>query len=486
MWTAIAMTLTLGQVEQPLTPADAISAAHADLSRLPVELRPFVRYASLYNVAPSKRASTLAVLAGHANSLSREPDLTRPVSIVGGQLARMVLKDYRWDRATWERFSDPYFSVTIETEIVDAVPWAGGIWPGDGKFYNAGSFTVERRRKTKQQAQALAPWLTETEEARQKLADVVLWTQSKAPVVRLDWLVNQTATAGDGRFYYDMLGIKSEKDYAKLIGSDVKAADDFGALYREATAISSVTLHARAFVFTRSLGGWHYRSLDFSDNKDERNPLRVLGREIEKKVQAVEAFGHLPNGLFAVGIFNEKGEAQATAPDNIASDHSSRSNDRRVHAGVSCFRCHAQGGLQDIDGWVGTLLRAPLDLKSPDYDKARQLRREYARNLQGTIDQGREIYEKAVKEASGLSSKEYAAGLADLFEGYEDARVDMARAASDLGTTPAKFKAAMEARLRSGSLDTVLAPLLVGRVIPVRIWESSVAEAHAILRGHLP
>lgn len=486
MWLSLVTMLTLGQAEAaPLTPADAISAAHADLSRLPAELRPSVRYLSAYNLPGVKRAKTFAVLAGHVNSLSREPDLTRPVALAGG-LVRIVLKDYRWDRATWEKLTDPYFTVAIEQEVVEVIPWTGGVWPGDGKFYAANTFQVERRRKTKQQTQALAPWLTETDEARRKLADVVLWTQSKAPVVRADWFTNQTATAADGRLYYEMLGIKTEKDYAKIIGSDVKAAEDFGALYREATAISSVTLHARAFVFTRSLGGWHYRSLDFSDNKDERNPLRVLGRDIEKKVQAVEAFGHLPNGLFATGIFNAEGQAQATAPDNIASDHSSRSNDRRVHTGISCVRCHSNGGLQDIDGWVAGLLKAPLDLKSPDYDKSRQLRREYARNLQGTIDQGREIYERAIKEASGLSSKEYAAGLAELFEGYEDARVDLARAAADLGTTPAKFRAAMEARLRAGTLDTVLAPLLVGRSIPVRIFEDAVADAHAILRGYIP
>lgn len=430
-----------------------------------MELRPHIRYLSLYNVAAGQdRTKMYQVVAGWCNALSREPDITKPAYL--GAVIRVNLLDYRWDAATWDKIADPYFTTEIETPY--------------GWYDRYGRLVKQQVVKER----ALAPWLTETDRHREMLSEVVAWTQSKAPICRADYWLNNTATAADGRFYYQYLGVKNDRDFAKLVGSDVKASEDFGAVWRESVAFSPVTLHARAFAFTRSLGGYDYRSYDFSDNKDGKNPLRVLGKDIEKEAEAIERFAHLANGMFAVGIFNAKGDAVATAPDTIASDHTSRSNDRRVHNGISCFRCHTNGGLQDVDGWVTNLLRGPLELRSPDYERARQLRREYARDLQRVINDGRRVYEESVKEASGLSSKEYAAALAAAFEGYEDARVDLKRAAADLGVTEATWKAALEQSAAAGQLNTVLAPMLVGRTLPVRIWADHVAEAHAIVRGH--
>lgn len=460
LWAVVA-SLAVGQV--PDTPASALAAVHADLRRLPPEIRPSIRYLSLYNVPAKDRTKLYQVVRGWVNHLSREPDITAPAYL--GTVIRVNLLDYGWDAKVWDKIADPYFSVEVET------PW--GVYDRYGRFTQT---KVVRSR-------ALAPWLTETEEQRHQLAEVVAWMQSKSPMIRADFFINQTATAADGRLYYQFLKVTSDLEFSKLVGSDIKASEDFGAIWRESVAFSPVTLHARAFAFTRSLGGYDYRSYDFSENRDGRNPLRVLGKDIEKEAEAVERFAHLANGLFAVGIFNGKGEAVATAPDTIASDHSSRSNDRRVHAGISCFRCHTEGGLQDVDGWVAALLKGPLDLRSPDYERARQLRREYARSLGKVIEDGRRVYEGSVKEATGLTSKEYSAALAWAFESYEDARVDLKRAAADLGVTTERWKAALEQSAKAGSLNTVLAPLLVGRDLPVRIWSDHLGEAHAILRG---
>jgi hypothetical protein len=465
--TAVAL-LAIGQT----APADALASAHLALSRMPADVRPHVRMLSGYNLTDAEWSRLLPVLNGHVNSLSREPDITR-VRVVGARLAAVNLLDYGWDAATWDTIADPFFTALITRDV--NIYWRGGLV--NGRWYAAGNYVQAQTER------ALAPWLTETPESRRQLSEVVSWTQSKSPIVRADYFLNQTATAADGRLYYRFLGVANAKDFARAVGSDVDASERFGAVWREAVAFSPVTLHARAFAFTRSLGGYDLRSYDFADNKDGKNPLRVLGKDIEKEAEAVERFAHLANGMWATGIFNGKGEAVATAPDNIASDHTSRSNDKRVHAGISCFRCHADGGLQDVDGWVSSLLRGPLDLRSPDYAKARQLRREYARSLQKVIDDGRRVYEVSVKEATGLGSKEYAAGLAWAFEGYEDARVDLRRSAADLGVTVERWKSALEKAAAAGAGNTVLTPLLVGRELPVRIWADHVAEAHEIVRA---
>jgi hypothetical protein len=306
--------------------------------------------------------------------------------------------------------------------------------------------------------------------------------------VRHDWFVNQTsAAAGRDPSYYDFLGIKSEKDYQNVIGADVKLAEKLLLVQREAIGVSGVTLHARGIVRLNTIIGGYWRTLDFKDNKDKKNPLRILGKEIESKIDAVEAYGHLPNGLWAMGAFGGDGAIQKSVPDDIASDGLSRSNDRRIHPAASCIRCHQNGGLQDIDGWAKNLLTAPFDVLSPDYDVARKLRREYLRGLEARLASDRAIYEGAIKAATGLDSKAYSAAFSSVWEAYEDAKLGINETAAELGTTPAKWRAALEAKVKVNQGDTVLSVLLLENPrlnrIPRVIWEDLFGEANLTLRG---
>lgn len=487
MW-RLACVLALGQTPPPLSPADAVAQAHADAARLPAELRVHVRYLSLYNLRPAERPRAIQVLAGHVNGLSRESDLTPPAIVAStqGALLRVNLLDYRWAQATWEKLADPYFTVTIETVAI--VPWPGGIWPDDGKHYRAGSFKVKEPKKTR----ALAPWLTETPAGQQRLGELLAWTGSKIPVVRADWFFNQTAAAVDrSPNYYDFLAIRDEAGFQKAIGADLKLAEDFGAELREAVAISGVTLNPRAIARHPTLAGGYWRTFDFAASKDQKNPLRVLGKDIEKAYDASEQFGTLPNGLWATGLFNRQGKLQATAPDNIASDGASRSNDRRVHVNASCLRCHAQGGLQDVDGWARNLLTPPFDLLSADYQRIRELRRQYLRKLEPALAKDRLIFETAVREVTGgMTAKEYAAAYGAFWERYEDARIDLERAAAELGISPAMLRTALDRKLKTGQGDTVLSALILTEArlnrLPIRIWEEAFAEAQLLVKGYQP
>lgn len=477
--------IAIAQAEpRPGTPAESFAQAHADLSSLPPADRAGVRYLSLYNVPPADRPRAFQVMSGHCNGLSRSSDIVQPTPIKGtaGALLRVNLLDYKWDSATWDKLLDPFFTTTIETTIEQ--PWPGGVWKDDGRFYQAGAFRFKRQVKTP----ALAPWLTENEDARQKLADVVAWTGSKAPIVRADWFFNQTAAAVDrSPNYYDFLGVTDEASFQKMIGADPKAAEAIGADLREAIAISGVTLHARALARHPTLAGAYWRSFDFL-TKTTASPLRVLGRDVEKQYDASEQFAHLPNGFWATGLFDKGGKVQATAPDGIASDSMSSSNDRRVHVNVSCIRCHSNGGMQDIAGWVRNLLAPPLEMRSPDQEKARELRRQYARKLEPALEKDRQIFEAAVQEATGLTAKKYAAAYAEFWEKYEDARIDLATAAADLGVGEKRFRDALSEKIKAGAGDTVLSALLLPdprlNKISVRDWEQSFAEANLIIRGY--
>lgn len=477
--------LSIGQGQGPLSPADAIAQAHADLARIAGD-RSHLRYLSLYAVPTNDREKAIRVLNGHVNGLSREPDLT-PVAIVqgtAGSLVRIDLRDYKWERATWEKLLDPYFTATIETKVETA--WPGGVWADDSRHYQPGAFRYYKRTRTL----TLAPWLTETPEQRQKLADVVQWTGSKIPVVHAGWFFNQTAAAADrSPNYYDFLGVKDEATFQKAIGADVKRAEDLGAELREAVADSGVTLHPRAIVRLGTVSGALWKTLDVAAVKDAKNPIRTLGRDIDKEYDASEQFGTLPNGLWATGLFDRAGKVQATAPDTIASDGQSRSNDRRVHVNVSCIRCHADGGLQPIDGWVRNLLTPPLQLRSPDYERVRELRRQYARKLEPFIDKDRAFFATAVKEITGgMTTKEYAAAYAAEWERYEDGKIGLDQAAADLGVPVERWRRALDASVRAGTGDTVLSVMLLDNPrlnrVPIRVWEESYSSAQLILRGY--
>jgi hypothetical protein len=477
--------LAIGQGQGSLSPSDAIAAAHADLAKIAGD-KTRLRYLSLYATPAKERERFIRVLNAHCNALSREPDLT-PVAIVPGtqgSLVRIDLRDYRWDKATWEKLLDPYFTAMVETTV--ETPWEGGTWRDDGRYYPQGAF----RYKKTVRSQALAPWLSDTAAAQKRLAEVVQWTGSKAPVVHAAWWFNQTAAAADrSPNYYDFLGVKDEATFQKAIGADVKRAEDLGAELREAVADSGVTLHPRAIVRLGTVTGSLWKTLDIGQVKGNKNPLRVLGREIDKEYDASEQFGHLPNGLWATGLFDRQGKVQASAPDNIASDGMSKSNDRRVHVNVSCIRCHANGGLQDLDGWVRNLLTPPLQLRSPDFDRVRELRRQYARKLEPFIEKDRAVFANAVREITGgWEPKEFAAAYAAEWERYEDAKIGLAEAAADLGVSVERWWKALDASVRSGSGDTVLSSMLLQNPrlnrVPVRVWEDSYGAAQLILKGH--
>lgn len=398
-----AIALLCGQVAVPLTPADSLAAAHADLARLPAELRPHVRYLSGYQLTQGQWAKLLPVLNGHCNSLSREPDLT-PLAIAGPRLARVIVKDYGWSRATWDKIADPYFSVVIEKEIT--TPWGGGIWPRDGRFYPARSFNVIDKVK----APALAPWLSETPEARAKLADVVSWTQSKAPVVSALYFLDLTSAAEDrSPNYYDFLGIKDEKTWDEAVGLDVRAAEKFPAVLRDAVSISEITKYDRGIVALGKIRGTAFKTRDHGKGK-AGSALRVLGKDADKDYDATETIAALPNGLLAFGLFNAKGERQDKAPDNIVKV--------RVDAYRSCLECHDRG-FRDVDSWAKGLLTPPLNLLSPDYETARKLRREYAAGLKRDIEDERAKYDARMKEACGLDAKGFARGLTDTLHAWE-------------------------------------------------------------------
>ena len=457
--------------------AECVDAAIADRAAQPTAAN--IRYL----VLPEGK-DWAPVLSGHCNQLSRESDITRPTAVGGNErVVRINLDDYTWPAELWDQLADadPWYHVRIEVDEICS--WPGGNWPGDGKHYPAGSF---RYHVKTQRATALAPWMGPN---AGKLAEMC---RTRAPILRADWFFNQTAIQADRRpGYYDFLGVKNEADFQKLIGFDAKKKRRRVEVM-EAVAESGVSLQDRAIIREDDA---YWITYDFRRAKEKVNPLQVLGRDIQeefrradKTAAASEQYGQLPNYFWATFLGNSAGERQDSAPDFIAHDHRSKSNDKRVHVNASCMRCHANAGLQDIDGWVRNLAQPPLALQSPDYEVYRLLRQQYIRRLEPFLERDRRAYTEAVQLATGWDAKVYAAKYAAAWEYYEDARVDAAWAARDCHLPEKEFLGKLAAYTKATrSIDLVLGNFLHEgprrRTVSIRQWEAAFPKAMEILRG---
>lgn len=506
----VALLPALGQAQGIFAPAkprvvdplSLVGLAVGDLLRLPPEARQSARYLTLENIPLDLREEAYLVLCGHLQHLSRESDIVRPRIIPGsgGALLRLHTDDYGWSRSVWESLAteSPYTHVRLEIveEVISHVvrPWPGGVWPKDGKVYAAGSFTYYAEVRTPVRTvkeNALAPWLAYGKKGKANLAALVEMTQSKVPLVRGDWFFNQTAIQfGRKPGYYDFLGVKDEAGFRSLVGFDKKLAQTFGKELREAVGESEVTLEPRALARENTLGGAYWRSFDFIKATDRKNPLRILGKDIEAEYDASEQFGHLPNGFWATGVFKRGGERQDFAPGEIASDGHSVSNDRRVHVNISCIRCHGAGGLRSIDSWFRNLLRAPIGLTSPDPLRARELRQQYGRKIEEFQARDKAVFEAAVKEATGWDSAAYTKKYAAFWERYEDAKIDLQWMADDLGIDAAELRGILSAKLKASAaepldrrIDLVIANFIGQN--PKRIGIRQYEEIYHVLKEYL-
>lgn len=471
------LTLLLAASALGSSPADAAEAAHADLARLPAEARPHQRFLSLYHVQDPKRLGEWKkALDFWCNSLSREGELA-PLAEVRPGLWRLDLRDYRTPASAWEKLADadPYFHARVKLTHED---WAGGV-ASDGKHYAPGRYKL----KDPVVKSAAAPWLPE-----KAAAGLVRMTQSQAPIVRADWWLVQTGQQADrkGTGYYDFLEVKDRADFQKAVGLDQRLAE---ALQKETRAIvtkSGVALNNRQIIRFASITGSYWVTLDTLKNTDDRNAARNLNGDF--KHDAEEVYGTLPNGLFAFFLGDAAGKRQDSAPDGIASDGQAPGNDRRVHAGVSCVRCHVEG-IRPVADWGRRVYRSPLALASPDYEKFRRLRRLYLSDLERWVKRDQADYAESLLKLTGLKPAEMARTFGLLHASYQEADLALGQAAKEAGYTKAHALAALKAyAATSGPLDPVLAGLLQVPDEPVlrQHYEEVFPTLMNVMRGFKP
>jgi hypothetical protein len=466
-----------------------------------------VRYFALDHLdGPKQKEAVWRLLSAHVNQLSREPVIVPPLLVLDGPvktatpdqmkaelwskvvLARVDIRDYRWDPKVWEKLSDAdvHFHATVkvtetyrEEEVED---WPGGT-DRDGRYYEPGRYRTGRfaTHSKSVRKRTAAPWLDP--------ADVRVLTDAldtDVPVVMADFFLWQTLQEVDRNpAYHDFLGFKDLKTFNRLVAFDEKVSDDFLSELRAAVALSGVSKQPRRITRYDKVGGGYWATGDSKVAVGDNNPLRQLDDKF--RFDAAEVYAHLSNGLWAMGLFNALGVRQDSAPDFVGRDKTTTSNDGRIHAPLSCIKCHANGGLKEIDDWTRNLLTPPpLALQSPDKAVFLDLRRKYLRHLEPHLDADRAKYVRALAECNGMTPRQFASAVGEFWLWYDNTPVALDRAEAELGCKPGELVAALNHRLKTrGDADLVLGVYLLppdrAKGIPIDQWREAVPLAQQFL-----
>lgn len=444
-------------------PRESMAAAWADAQQLPIEARRLTRFIDFSTIPAARRADAVRVWKGHANQLSRAPDLTY-FRKVNDTLYAALIEEFGWRRETWEALAkiDPFFH---ENEVRVEKVTVRKIWPGGpdrkgidfprGYAYDA----VEQRTVVRSQ---LAPWTLPLDHLQ--LANLV---NSDAPLVDAAWLFVQTArqlslrNKQTGAGYADFVGFKNRAEFQKLAKFNEQDSIDIGRETRAAVDKSGVATQNRQVVRFQALTGAYWVTLDTNDSQNRGNAIRNLGRG-EMLHQAEEIYLQGANGFFYFFLGDDKGVRQDTAPDFIGPDSSplNTSNDGRIHLCASCVKCHIEG-LRPLNDFVRRTMRDPLAVQTPDVKKFIELKRAYFSNLEKQLQRDREVYIDALNEATGWTPPQFAKAFAEFWDYYAETDWGPAEIARQMGVQEDKLLDSLKAEARrTGRLDLVLAGLL--------------------------
>ncbi len=383
-------------------PATLERRAVDDVSRLPLESRSDARYLSLAEVAreggTAEQLERLrAGLAKALSSLSWQPQLAQLTEVGDdGLLYRVSLAQLGWGADAWE------------TTLLDAYP-----------------FGVARRT--------------------QDAARLAEQTQSRAPVLRADWLV---AEATRPPLYPALLRLPSSAQALEfLLGVDAERDVRAGRVMRAGFNGSGVSQNNRLLERHDARFGAYWRSYDFSSSTGEENlfahPLGPCLRgafdcpRSPFRPAGGEYIFTLPNGMLGFFLSNGTGQRLDKAPIAIVRDP--RRPDGAVETGQSCLSCHARGFFPKADQLRPAVLQGRA-LSAEERALVERLHPEPARFAAQVEADNRRFL--AALERLGVSAEgpEPVSAVAEAYRG----ELTLARAAAELGLRPEQLGAELE------------------------------------------
>ncbi|HEX3997143.1 MAG TPA: hypothetical protein VHX65_01165 [Pirellulales bacterium] len=453
------------------TPESELRAAVADVEQLPAEVRPGVRYLSLYAIPAARRPAATQVVAYTLNSLSRTRAIFVPTTM-SPTLLRFSISNFVTDgrefaawSAAWEKLveSDPYWHLPTEVAVSSG--------PTDP--------TRQAPTPTKAAQAATAAALRVTTDGGwvglDQAAKLRSLTTSAGAILRADDFIARSTVPPA---YYAFSGIPAtETEFLKTLGVESETIERLRANAGANLLISGITQKPRRVVWLQGPLGGVYQTLDVQQvdaNRDPiRRPLSVDGANL--KFDAGEWFAVAPNGLWRTALYDAAGNRQDSVPDKIAKDTSDPLADGVVVPMISCIRCHTESGLRPFrDDQTRLLATGRVDLRSSDPTLVQRIAEFYDEpRLQRQMDFDRQTYDLAVARATdGMKADELAAALAATVREFAYLPVTPTQAARELGIDADALGDAL-----GQSHDPILLLLVEGRQVLRGQWESSFAEA---------
>lgn len=485
------------------SPHVAVQVAHLDAMRIPEPESYFFRY--LWLPYPQEKLPYAYVLLKyHANRLSRAGKIGE-FTLVTQDVVRLDTRDFLWDEFlnVWEKFAKIDFVFHQQAQLLQD-SYVEVVWPGgleDGKDYEAGIYEKVPKKKG-DLVPIPARWLPqrESKELRHHLL-------TEVPILMANWWFVQSArqlslrNTDDGVGYYNWLGIKDRNTFLKLCGVDQQVASKRFMEYRASIQRSGISQQSR---IVGSLGaivhGRVWFTLDTFKQAARGQPRRNL-RPNEFAHNAEEWYGFNPVGLDVVGLFDNAGKLQASAPDQIGPDDSALrvGHDARVHINISCVRCHGANKdmLQTIDDRIRRQFHASGSFRLQDPSKKVLLELEalYLRDINELLNDDRAKYARAIARVTathfkpeGLTCLEVTRLYGQAWNEYVEEFVTPDTAARELGVSKDHLVNSLYRYYKAkGGIDAVLAEFLELNGKMTRLeWEDSYPLVATVCMGIIP
>lgn len=461
-------------------PADAINMALADINNIPVADRPFQRYVWIPDGGKDKFSQVGFTLNC---AVSQSANIIMPVLTADGKLVRVDLRPLAADDTylvkllgLWEKLSaEPYFHVNAKESEVVPVPSIVGDPPGTSRLLINGTLHFRQsngllfaftdgawvNKRVSQNGKDVSAFGSHVDINQAVMLQGL--TQSNAPIVRYDWFIVKVLSSLDGGLYYDFINIErnpkgksAQEAWLESLGLSEKFINNLRSDQRAAIFRSNVTGRPRridvfqgSYVRPSSGSGLVTITHDIGEGDvgADTDPIRNL---LELKDKAREVIAERRNGMHIFLLFDNKGNLQNSAPDDVVRDHTIPSpHPARVQSAIGCIRCHGPfDGLQPFNNDVQKMLKGYLNIfddfasKESVPQTLERLAGLYTGDLQKVIRRGRDDYSDAVFLATGgLTVPTVSEGISTTYGNYFFDLVDAQKACLELGYSVPKEKA---------------------------------------------
>lgn len=494
----------------------------------------YVRYLSLHSFPEAVRPIVKDVVDFVLNSLNaRFRRIIRTAGLPNNAKSPVVLRvnliDYGIDPKAWDRLAengsgptplpDPYFHARITRMIeIPAVTetvtrkvkklvkktqireWFGGRqaleeWWEEQEVDESYEKEVTPSSKQKKEVLAAAPWLAIERDPTLRgsvIANLVKLTQTGNPILRADWFVVYATWAPA---YYDLIGLPLrdnpdkvaaqkkpkvflEKDFQKLVGADLRAAERD--ILAAITDTRIVTLHNRILhrynTPTGLTGGFYWRSQDTDKGIDDQDYLNQISNFDNPKFVATEIIASGRNGMNFYFVADANGVGLDLAAAAVA-QHSDampcKYQDKQIFVARNCMLCHSNGMIQ-VNDKVRNISQDKIALfvadKTKDQVVATKIMEAFSPDIKPVLDLDNARFLASVQAACGKGGRVIGSAQEDLIWNYWDKGVTLDHMAYEAGLPAATLRKALQAGI---NLDYTLVAILQNTEEPIArlTWE---------------